>query len=74
MGQIETVSLTYTMCEIVSGKHLYSTENLAQCSVMTSRVGMVNWVREAQEGGDICILIADSLCSTAELTQYLSSN
>ena len=26
--------------------------------------------REAQEGGDICIVIADSLCSTAELTQY----
>ena len=24
------------------------------------------WGREAQEGGDICVGVSDSLCSTAE--------
>ena len=28
-------------------------------------------VREAQEGGDICILIADSLCYTTETNTIL---
>ena len=38
-------------------------------------VGMVGWGggREALERGDICIHIADSLCSTAELIQHFKA-
>ena len=39
-----------------------------QCSVMTIRVRLGCGGREAQEGGEICILIPDSCCCTAELT------
>ena len=47
--------------QIAGGKLLYSTGSSAQCSVMTNRGG-----REAQEEGDICTHIADSLHCTAE--------
>ena len=47
--------------QIASGKLLYSTGSSAQCSGMTQKGG-----REVQNGGDICIHITDSLCSTAE--------
>ena len=54
---------------------LYSTGISAQCSVMTQR-GAVRG-REAPEGGDMCILIANSPCCTAEtnnIVKQLSSN
>ena len=47
------------MCETDSGKLLYNTGSSVWCSVMTRGVGWGR-KREAQEGGDICILIADS--------------
>ena len=53
--------------QIASGKLLYSTGSSAQCSVMTQRGGEGDGGgREAQEGGDICIYMADSLHCTAE--------
>ena len=52
------------------GKLLPSTGSSALCSVMTQRAGM----REAQEGGDICIFAADSHCHIAETNTTLQSN
>ena len=56
--------------QLVSGKLLYNTRNLAQCSVMTQRGGTGQGQGE-EEGGsrgryDICILRADSLHCAAE--------
>ena len=50
-----------------SGNLLYSSGSSAWCSVMTYMVGLrVGGWRKVQEGGDICIHIADSLHFTAE--------
>ena len=55
--------------QIASGKLLYSTGSSVWCSVMTERGGMVG--RDVQEGGDICIYVADSLHCTAETNTTL---
>ena len=46
---------------MASGKLLYSTGSSACCFVMTGMggIGVGGGGREAQEGGDICIHIAD---------------
>ena len=47
------------------------------CDDLAGR-GEVNWKqgigREVQEGGDVCIHIADTLCCTAETNATLQSN
>ena len=56
-----------SMCKIdIIGKLLYITASSAWCFVMTLWGG-----REAQEGGDICIHVVDSLCCTAETNPTL---
>ena len=56
--------------QIASGKLLYSTGNSARCSVMNQR-GRIGARREAPEGGDMCILIADLHCCIAETNTTL---
>ena len=68
MGQTGSSIDIYTLpCvkQIATGKLLYNTGTSVQGSVMTYRAGMEG-EREAQEGGDICILIANSHGCTAE--------
>ena len=36
--------------------------------------GVWGWMRQAQEGGDICVHIADSYCCTTETNTTLQSN
>ena len=52
--------------QIASGKLLHSTGSSARCSVMAWRGG-----REVQEGGGICVHIADSLHHRAETNTTL---
>ena len=59
------------MYKIDSGKLLCGTGSSAWCSVMTWLGGMGVGGKEAQEGGDICILIADLLHWTAETNTKL---
>ena len=54
-----------------SGNLLHSTGNSARCSVMTYKGGMGVGGREVQEGGDICIHVADSFPCTAETNTAL---
>ena len=54
--------------QMASGNLRYSTGSSARCSVMTQMGGMRG---EVQEGGDICIHIADSLRCTAETNTTL---
>ena len=64
---------TYTLPsvkQIASWKLLPITENSALCSVVTERGGRDG---EPQEGGDICIHIADFLHCTAETNTTLES-
>ena len=56
--------------QIANGKQLFSTGNSGQCSVTAWRGGMGSG-REAQEGGDVSILIADSHCCRAETNATL---
>ena len=58
--------------QMASGKLLHSPGSLAQSVVMIWRVGL-GCKREIQEGGDICILTANSPC-TAETHTTLQSN
>ena len=52
---------------MASGKLLCITGSSAGCSVMEGPEGWVGGSgREAQDGGDICIHTADSLCCPAE--------
>ena len=51
--------------QIVSGKLLYNTGSSAQCSMTTRGMGW-GGVKEAQEGGDICIFMADLPCCKVE--------
>ena len=51
---------------MADGKLLYSTGNSAPRSVITWRGGGAWSWREAREGGDICVHVADSHCSTVE--------
>ena len=51
---------------LANGKLLDSTGSSAPCSVMTWKGGMGAGWRGAQEGGDIGIHPADSLCCIAE--------
>ena len=50
--------------QMPSGSLLHSTGSSALCSVIEGWDG--GWDREAQEGRDICIVIVDSHCCTAE--------
>ena len=54
------------MCEIASGKPLSSTWNSAWCSVVSYMGGIKVSGKEAQEGGEKCVLMADLHCYTAE--------
>ena len=66
-----------TMCKIESWWEaaVYSTGSSARCCVMLSRAGRaVVAGREALEGGNIRIHIADSHCCTAETNTTLKSN
>ena len=56
--------------QIANGKQLFSTGNSGQCSVTAWRGGMGSG-REAQEGGDKCIRIADLCYCTAETNTAL---
>ena len=73
-------------CSKASGKLLDNTESSPGCSVMTQRGGIGGGIgegvkdegvgcrvrgREAQEGGNMCILTADSHCCTAETNTTL---
>ena len=58
--------------QTASGKLPYNTGSSAWCSVMTW--GEMGGGREAQEGGDICIHMADSSCCAAEINTILKSN
>ena len=51
-------------------KLLYYTGSSAWHSVMTWKGG-IRVLEEAQEGGDICIIMADSCCSMAETNTTL---
>ena len=51
--------------QIASGKLLCNTGSPTWCSVMTSKCGMGE-EREVQEGRDICIIMDDFYCCTAE--------
>ena len=59
-----------TMCEIASGKLLYSTGSSAHYSVMTYKGGMGSGVGGSR-GWNIVIHVADSLCCTAEMNTTL---
>jgi len=56
---------------IASGKLLYSTGSSTQCFVTTWKVEMGWGLGEVQEGGDLCILVADSCCFMAEASTIL---
>ena len=56
--------------QITSEKLLYNTGSPAWSSVMIQR-GRLGLGREAQEGGDICIPMADSRCCTAQTNTTL---
>ena len=47
------------------------TESSVQCSVTTLRGGMKRVREEAQAGGDIFVLAADSHCCLAEVNSIL---
>ena len=55
---------------IVGEKLLYNTGSPVWCSVMTQRVGWEEQ-REAQEGGNTCIIMADLHCYIAETNTTL---
>ena len=54
------------MCKIDTGSP-------TQCSVMTQMSGMGVGGREAEEGGDICIFIAESCCLQQKVTQHFKA-
>ena len=58
------------LCKTDSGKLLYNTGSSAQCSVTTRGMGW-GGVKEAQEGGDICIFMADLPCCMVEINTTL---
>ena len=49
--------------EIASRKLLYGSGSSTRCSVMTKMSGMEGCGREAQEGQNICVHMADSQCA-----------
>ena len=52
---------------MASEELLYSTESSARSCVLTQMAGMGRGCgRQAQEGRDVCVYIADSLCYIAE--------
>ena len=65
---METYTLPYVK-QIASGHSLCDSGNSNQGSVTTLRGGM-----EVQEGGDICVLTADSHFCMAETNTTLKSN
>ena len=57
---------------MANGNLLYGTGSSAQHSVMTERGGMGRDGKERGSGGaDVCMLIADSLCSTADTNNII---
>ena len=70
-SSMEIYTLLYAK-QTASENLLCKTGSSTQCSVMTWRGGMGRWGgREAQEGGDICILMADLPCCTEETNTTL---
>ena len=53
---------------------MYTAQGAQFSAVMTQRGEMREGWEEAQEGEDICLLIADSHCCTAEINTTLLSN
>ena len=68
LSSTEPYTLPYVK-QIARGKLLYKTESSTQCSVTTEK-----GEREAQQGGNVCILMADSCCCMAETKTILQSN
>ena len=58
------------MCTLPGVKQIASGSS-AWCSLMTERRDRGWSGREAEETGDVCILMADSCCSTAETNAIL---
>lgn len=56
--------------QIAGEKLLYNIGSPVSCSVMTWKGDMVRG-REAQEGGDICIIMAELHCCVAETNTIL---
>ena len=56
--------------QIAGEKLLYNIGSPVSCSVMT-RGGDMERGREAQEGGDVCIITAELHCCTAETNTTL---
>ena len=52
--------------KLATGKQVYRKGSSAQCSVMAYRVGWQGLGKEAHEGGDLCVIGADSHRCTAE--------
>ena len=68
----ETYALLYVE-QITGGKLLYNTKSSTWCSVTTLEGWDRGWGR-VQDGGDTCILMADSCCYMAETNTTLESN
>ena len=68
-SSIETCILPYVK-QIASGELLYKTGSSSRPSVTPQRGGMAGIEREVQEGGDICILMADSPFVRQKQTQH----
>ena len=74
VGCIESsadVDVYTTMCRKVAGSSCIAQGVEIGALGQPTRVGWGQGWREAQEGGDICILTADSRCCTAEPTTTL---
>ena len=68
----ESSTETYTLPNVkqkAGGKMLHNPGSSAQCSVTPRGVECMGSGRDVQEGGDVCMLIADSCCCMAE-TQH----
>lgn len=73
-GQIKSLAWTHSLPYVkqVGGKLLYDTGSSSQYSETTQRGGMgCRAEREVQEGGNTCILPADSRCCRAETNTSL---
>ena len=67
------INIHITMCKLASRRLPSSRGSSAQGPVMTSVVGCRGG-RQAQEGGDVCIHVADLHCCTAKNSTLLYSN
>ena len=73
VGRTERAARTaHTSMQTASGE-LYSTGSTVSRSAMTAGVRQGD-AKEAQEGEDVCVYIANSLCCIAETNTILQSN